>query len=86
MAQQCVGLERVEDTLGKNDKRGKKKNQGTITLKIFSDKVSREKSDENIVGKGENVGYQHFLLFSHCVFSCLFPPATLSYFGGGCLI
>ena len=23
---------------------------------------------ENIVGKGENAGYQHFLLFSHCFF------------------
>ena len=21
---------------------------------------------ENIVGKGENAGYQHFLLFPHC--------------------
>ena len=23
--------------------------------------------DENIVGKGENTGYQHFLIFPHCV-------------------
>ena len=22
--------------------------------------------EENIVGKGENAGYQHFLLFPHC--------------------
>ena len=24
------------------------------------------KGIENIVGKGENAGYQHFLLFQHC--------------------
>ena len=22
--------------------------------------------EENVVGKGENAGYQHFLLFQHC--------------------
>ena len=30
---------------------------------------------ENIVGKGENAGYQHFLLFQQC-----FPPKA-SFFG-----
>ena len=30
---------------------------------------------ENIVGKGENAGYQHFLLFPHC-----FPKASTSGF------
>ena len=28
---------------------------------------------ENIVGKGENAGYQHFLLFSQCFEEGFFP-------------
>ena len=28
---------------------------------------------ENIVGKGENAGYQHFLLFPRCFHNLLFP-------------
>ena len=28
---------------------------------------------ENIVGKGENAGYQHFLLFSQCLEKASFP-------------
>ena len=36
-------------------------------MKLFSDRV------ENIVGKGENAGYQHFLLFPQC-----FLTASLS--------
>ena len=31
---------------------------------------------ENIVGKGENAGYQHFLLFPRC-FQKAFYPASL---------
>ena len=31
-----------------------------IVIRYFFDKV------ENIVGKGENAGYQHFLLFQKC--------------------
>ena len=29
--------------------------------------------EENIVGKGENVGYQHFLLFPQCFQKAYFP-------------
>ena len=32
----------------------------TQTLELGSDRI------ENIVGKGENAGYQHFLLFPQC--------------------
>ena len=32
---------------------------------------------ENIVGKGENAGYQHFLLFPQC-FQKVFLPASLT--------
>ena len=28
--------------------------------------ISVSDREENIVGKGENAGYQHFLLFPHC--------------------
>ena len=28
---------------------------------------------QNIVGKGENAGYQHFLLFPQCFLKGLFP-------------
>ena len=30
----------------------------------------RKKTLENIMGKGENGGYQHFLLFPQCFLSC----------------
>ena len=52
----------------------KKKKWASTKLKVFAD----DKSDvtkmmisvydrvENIVGKGENAGYQHFLLFPQC--------------------
>ena len=30
----------------------------------------KKKALENIVGKGENAGYQHFLLFTQCFLSC----------------
>ena len=35
---------------------------------------------ENIVGKGENAGYQHFLLFPQCFEKAFFPdsPAWLA--------
>ena len=36
-----------------------KSNAGTLKISVFN-KV------ENIVGKGENAGYRHFLLFQHC--------------------
>ena len=29
--------------------------------------------EENIVGKGENAGYQHFLLFPPCFLKASFP-------------
>ena len=38
---------------------GDKFNVAKVMISLF-DKV------ENIVGKGENAGYQHFLLFPHC--------------------
>ena len=31
---------------------------------------------ENIVGKGENAGYQHFLLFSQCFPMASFPDVS----------
>ena len=31
---------------------------------------------ENIVGKGENAGYQHFLLFSQCFQRASFPDVS----------
>ena len=31
---------------------------------------------ENIVGKGENAGYQHFLLFPQCFQKAFFPEAS----------
>ena len=31
---------------------------------------------ENIVGKGENAGYQHFLLFPQCFQKASFPRAV----------
>ena len=31
---------------------------------------------ENIVGKGENSGYQHFLLFPQCFQKASFPEAS----------
>ena len=39
----------------------------TQKLKILLKRV------ENIVGKGENAGYQHFLLFSQCFQMLSFP-------------
>ena len=41
----------------------------TQKLKFVSRRV------ENIVGKGENAGYQHFLLFPHCFLKLSFPEA-----------
>ena len=35
--------------------------------------------EENILGKGENAGYQHFLLFPQCCFSRVIKIA-------GCLV
>ena len=32
--------------------------------------------EENIVGKGENAGYQHFLLFQQCLQESLFPKGA----------
>ena len=31
---------------------------------------------ENIVGKGENAGWQHFLLFPHCFQKASFPDVS----------
>ena len=31
---------------------------------------------ENVVGKGENVGYQHFLLFPQCFEKTSFPDTS----------
>ena len=39
----------------------------------------RKKPFENIVGKGENAGNQHFLLFPQCFLSF---PKQISIFGG----
>ena len=41
-------------------------------LKAFADdKIRVSVREENIVGKGENAGYQHFLLFPNNVFKSL---------------
>ena len=54
-------------------KQEKKKKLDVTKLKAFADDkihVAQMISDfdrvENIVGKGENAGYQHFLLFTQC--------------------
>ena len=39
-----------------------------IKLNVGNIKISPFDRVENIVGKGENAGYQHFLLFSQCFF------------------
>ena len=39
----------------------------TEKLKFFLGRI------ENIVGKGENAGYQHFLLFPECFQNTSFP-------------
>ena len=47
---------------------------GWTKMKAFADdklnapkiKISESERLENIVGKGENAGYQHFLLFPQC--------------------
>ena len=31
---------------------------------------------ENIVGKGDNAGYQHFLLFPQCFVKAIFPDMS----------
>ena len=43
----------------------------TEMLKVISGMV------ENIVGQGENVGYQHFLLFPQCFQKACFSMALL---------
>ena len=35
---------------------------------------------ENIVGKGENAGYQHFLLFPQCLEKASFPESSKGVF------
>ena len=42
-------------------------------LHVARMKISLHDRVENIVGKGENAGYQHFLLFPQC-----FPKLSLS--------
>ena len=37
--------------------------------------VPRQKATENIVGKGENAGNQHFLHFSQCFLSYVRPKS-----------
>ena len=51
-----------------------KLNTGRMTISLF-DRV------ENTVGKGENAGYQHFLLFPWC-----FPKPALGSFKFGIVI
>ena len=48
---------------------------GTKKLKFVSGKV------ENIVGKGENAGYLHFLLFLQGFQKAFFPRSGLCYYG-----
>ena len=57
-----------------NPLQNKKKNSDSSKLKAFADdKINRKEKlkfglgrVENMVGKGENAGYQHFLLFPQC--------------------
>ena len=35
-------------------------------INVAETMISPSDMEENIVGKGENAGYQHFLLFSQC--------------------
>ena len=53
-------------------------------LKVFADDkinvtqmiISVFDREENIVGKGENTGYQHFLLFPQCFETASFPDTS----------
>ena len=40
----------------------------------------RKKAFENIVGKGENAGHQHFLLFPQCFFFFFYPFQKRKFF------
>ena len=42
-------------------------------LNVTKFMISVYDSVENIVGKGENAGYQHFLLSPHCFQKAFFP-------------
>ena len=39
--------------------------------------------NENIVGKGENAGHQHFLLFPQCFLKGLYPGSSKEEIKGG---
>ena len=52
------------------------KNQGLFGKGLTT---PREKPFENIVGKGENAGNQHFLLFPPCFLSYQRQKSSLSY-------
>ena len=41
----------------------------TLYQTILTFKDPKRRAFENIVGKGENAGYQHFLFFPQCLFS-----------------
>ena len=48
--------------------RGREMALASLTLyhKIPNSNNAEDEASENTVGKGENAGNQHFLLFSHC--------------------
>ena len=62
-------------------------------LKAFADDninvaemmISLSDRIENIVGKGENAGYQHFLLFPQCFPNTFFPQCFPNTFCSGSL-
>ena len=45
-------------------------------LNVAKKVISLHDRVENIVGKGENAGYQHFLLFLQCFQKASFPEAS----------
>ena len=66
-------------------KKNKNKILDVTILKVFADDRINEAQMmisvfdrvENIVGKGENAGYQHFLLFPHNVFERILSRGSL---------
>ena len=47
-------------------------------INVFEMTISLSYRVENIVGKGENAGYQHFLLFSQCFQKAIFFKVVIS--------
>ena len=56
---------------------GKELKPFTLQSRVY--RTLGNKAFENIVGKGENAGSQHFLLFPQCFFFLICPKAKFSF-------